>query len=58
MVIIEEMRKGAVLMDNMEGVKRNSLDGTTWEWLGAGWWVLHVVSIALVFYLGHLLWPA
>ncbi|MHB9145504.1 MAG: hypothetical protein ACYC5Y_09265 [Symbiobacteriia bacterium] len=37
--------------------KRNPVDGTTWEFLNAGWWVWHVIVIVAVFYLGHLLWP-
>jgi len=30
----------------------------TYAYLRTGWWVLHVVAIAAVFYLGHLFWPA
>ena len=26
------------------------------RFLGAGWFVVHVIAIALVFYLGHALW--
>ncbi|MDD2421964.1 MAG: hypothetical protein PHC60_02005 [Heliobacteriaceae bacterium] len=45
-------------MDNgIEKTKRNSLDGTTWEFLNTGWWAWHVIAIAFTFYLGHLLWP-
>lgn len=40
-----------------EGTK-NIVDNSTWEFLGTGWWVLHVATIGLTFYLGHLLWPA
>jgi len=27
----------------------------TWHFLKAGWWVLHVISIAVVFYIGYML---
>ncbi|MDI6871720.1 MAG: hypothetical protein QME79_10280 [Bacillota bacterium] len=36
---------------------RNLLNGTTWEFLQTGWWVLHIIAIVGVFWLGHLLWP-
>lgn len=32
--------------------------GTSFEFLKIGWWVWHVVAIATIFYLGHVLWPA
>jgi len=31
----------------------NVLDGTTWEFLRGGWWVLHIIAILAVFYLGR-----
>ncbi|ABZ83153.1 hypothetical protein HM1_0539 [Heliomicrobium modesticaldum Ice1] len=43
--------------NNIERKSDNVLNGTTWEFLKTGWWVWHVFAIALVFYLGHLLWP-
>lgn len=33
---------------------RNPVDGTTWEFLRGGWWVLHVVAIVGVYYLGRM----
>ncbi len=35
----------------------NPVNGTTWQFLGIGWWVLHIVSILIVAYLGFLFWP-
>ncbi len=40
-----------------QAVKENPVDGTTWEFLKSGWWVLHIIAIGLVFWLGHVLWP-
>ena len=37
--------------------KDNVLDGSTWEFLGAGWWVSHILVIALVAWLGFIFWP-
>lgn len=30
--------------------------GTTWAFLRPGWWILHVVAIVGVFWLGSVLW--
>lgn len=30
--------------------------GTTWAFLRPGWWILHVVAIVGVFWLGSILW--
>lgn len=43
--------------DNVTTKKRNSADGSSFEFLATGWWIWHVVAIVGVFYLGHLLWP-
>jgi hypothetical protein len=37
----------------MDDVKSNDLG--TWGYLGAGWWVLHIVGIALFIYIGYYL---
>lgn len=26
----------------------------TWSFLKTGWWILHIIAVALVFYLGYL----
>jgi|GEM_PF-4083468 len=36
----------------MRPKERNLVDGTTWEFLGTGWWILHAVSIVGIFYFG------
>ncbi|MEW6244764.1 MAG: hypothetical protein AB1497_11020 [Bacillota bacterium] len=35
----------------------NIIRGTTWEFLRAGWWLLHIIAVVLVAYLGFLFWP-
>ncbi len=30
----------------------------TWGFLQAGWWILHIAAIVLIFYLGYLFGPA
>lgn len=32
--------------------RRNVLDGSTWEFLRSGWWIVHVIALVGVFYLG------
>jgi hypothetical protein len=36
----------------MRPKERNLVDGTTWEFLGTGWWILHAISIVGIFYFG------
>lgn len=36
---------------------KNPVDNTVWEFLRAGWWILHVAAIIGVAYLGRLYWP-
>jgi hypothetical protein len=41
----------------MEGSEMKEKDGYelgTWGFLKTGWWILHVVALAVVFYLGYL----
>jgi len=35
----------------------NALDGTTWEFMGTGWWISHILAIGIVAWLGYILWP-
>lgn len=37
--------------------KSNPVRGTSFEFLGIGWWVWHIFAIAVTFYLGHLFYP-
>jgi hypothetical protein len=32
----------------------NVLDGSTWEFLRGGWWIVHVIALIAVFYLGRM----
>lgn len=32
-------------------------DLKTWGFLQTGWWILHILAIVLVFYLGYLFGP-
>ena len=36
---------------------RNPIDHTTWEFLKPGWWLVHIVAIIALLYLGSLFWP-
>ena len=36
---------------------RNVLDGTSFEFLKAGWWIWHAIAIWPIFSLGQLFWP-
>jgi hypothetical protein len=40
----------------VEGTELQSRDGYdigTWHFLKTGWWILHIVAIGIVFYIGY-----
>lgn len=37
--------------------QKNTLDGTTWEFLRPGWWISHVLAVVIVAWLGFIFWP-
>jgi len=41
-------------MENTQYKNADGYDIGTWHFLKAGWWILHVVGIAGVFYVGWL----
>jgi len=36
----------------MRAKERSIVQGTTWQFLGTGWWILHVIGIIGLFYSG------
>ncbi len=40
-------------MESSELKSQDGYDIGTWHFLKTGWWVLHVVSIGVVFYIGY-----
>ncbi len=47
------LKGGAPLSEQIS----NRYDLKTWGFLQTGWWILHIVAIVLVFYLGYLFGP-
>ena len=43
------------MVDGVES--RDLVAGTTWAFLRPGWWILHVVAIVGILWLGRVLWP-
>lgn len=41
-------------MDEKDSPARENYDLGIWQFLRAGWWFLHIVSIIGLFYLGYL----
>ncbi len=38
--------------DEIKNKEQNMLDGTTWEFLNAGWWIFHVIAIIAAIWIG------
>ena len=43
------------MVDEVES--RDLVAGTTWAFLRPGWWILHVVAIVGILWLGRVMWP-